>query len=141
MLFDFGCCSLAQEMIFVDHHMPYFRQHLITHPLSACLPFQCLFTVSLQGDQLLVPPPFSAALRALQPLCCMFFFSSLFIIQIFLLFFSQASVSLSRGYAGLSQGWLWEYCVPLICLPVGLLDVFQAGLVPTSGGTGVLLFS
>jgi hypothetical protein len=24
------------------------------------------------------------------------------------------------GYAGLSQGWLWGYCMPLICSPVGL---------------------
>jgi hypothetical protein len=25
-LFDFVCCSLAQEMSFVDHYLPYFRQ-------------------------------------------------------------------------------------------------------------------
>jgi hypothetical protein len=36
---DFGCCSLDQEMSFVDHYLPYFRQWLITHPLSACLSF------------------------------------------------------------------------------------------------------
>jgi hypothetical protein len=38
--FDFGCCSLAQEMSFVDHYLPYFRQQLITHLLLALLPFQ-----------------------------------------------------------------------------------------------------
>jgi hypothetical protein len=43
-LFDFGCCSLAQEMNFVDCYLPYFRQWLMTHLLSAILPFQPLFT-------------------------------------------------------------------------------------------------
>jgi hypothetical protein len=33
-LFDFGCCSLAQEMSFVVHYL------LITCLLSAFLPFQ-----------------------------------------------------------------------------------------------------
>jgi hypothetical protein len=27
---------------------------------------------------------------------------------------------MSRGYAGLSQGWLWEYYMQLICSPVRL---------------------
>jgi hypothetical protein len=31
-LFDFGCCSLAKEMSFVDCYLPYFRHWLITHP-------------------------------------------------------------------------------------------------------------
>jgi hypothetical protein len=38
--FDFGCCSLAQEISFVIHYLPYFKQWLITRPLSAFLPFQ-----------------------------------------------------------------------------------------------------
>jgi hypothetical protein len=37
--FDFGCCSLTQEMSFVDHYLPYFRKHLITGLLLALLPF------------------------------------------------------------------------------------------------------
>jgi hypothetical protein len=37
--FNFGCCSLAQEMHFVDHYLPYFRQWLITRLLLALLPF------------------------------------------------------------------------------------------------------
>jgi hypothetical protein len=41
--FDFECCSLAQEKSFVVHYLPCFRQWLITHLLSAFLPFQCLF--------------------------------------------------------------------------------------------------
>jgi hypothetical protein len=40
MLFDFGCCSLAQEMSFVDCYLPYFRPQLITRLLLALLPLQ-----------------------------------------------------------------------------------------------------
>jgi hypothetical protein len=48
-LFDFWCCSLAQEMSFVVHYLPCFRQWLITCLLSAFLP---LFT---DGSQRLAP--------------------------------------------------------------------------------------
>jgi hypothetical protein len=44
--FDFGCCSLAQEMSSVICYLPYFGEWLIVHLLSAFLPFQCLFTDS-----------------------------------------------------------------------------------------------
>jgi hypothetical protein len=70
MLFDFGCCSLAQEMSFVDHYLPYFRQQLITCSLLALLPFQLLFTESSCRYQLLAPPHFSGALSATLSLCC-----------------------------------------------------------------------
>jgi hypothetical protein len=50
VLFDFGCCSLAQKMSFVDCYLLYFRQQVITSPLLALLPFQPLFTESLGGD-------------------------------------------------------------------------------------------
>jgi hypothetical protein len=43
-------------MNFVDHYLSYFSQWLITHTLSARLPFQSLFTGSLCGDQLLALP-------------------------------------------------------------------------------------
>jgi hypothetical protein len=82
-LFDFGCCSLSQEMSFVPHYLPYFRQWLITHWLSVCLPFQSMFTESLHGDLILALLPSSGVLRAPCPLCCVFLFSSLFIIQVF----------------------------------------------------------
>jgi hypothetical protein len=108
-------------MSFVGCSLPYFSQWLITLPLSALLPFQSLITESSHGDQLLVPTPFCSGLTAPFPLCSMFLFSSLFIIQFFC--FYGAGVSLFRGYAGLSLGWLWEYHVMLICSPVGLLDV------------------
>jgi hypothetical protein len=87
-LFDFGCCSLTQEMSFANRYLPYFRQRLITNPLLALSHFQSLFTESLCGDQFLTPSPFSSVLRQPWPLCCVFFFSSLFIIQLgFLVFF------------------------------------------------------
>jgi hypothetical protein len=44
--FDFGCCSLAQEMISVIHYLSCFGEWLIVPPLSAFLPFWCLFTDS-----------------------------------------------------------------------------------------------
>jgi hypothetical protein len=98
-------------MSFVDRYLFYFRQQLIIHPLSALLPFQSLFTENSVGDKLLALPPFSGVLRAPGPLCCVFLFSSLFIIQFFL--GGGLEISLSRGYAGLFQGWLWEYCLML----------------------------
>jgi hypothetical protein len=65
----------------LDHYLVYFRQRLITHPLSAALPFQSLFTESSHGDQLLAPSAFSGAFTTPFPLCCMFLFSSFFIVQ------------------------------------------------------------
>jgi hypothetical protein len=100
--FDFGYSSLVQEMNFMDHYLPYFRQPLNTSLLSTCLPFQALFTESSCGDLLLVLPPFSSVLSAPCPFCCMFLFSSLFIIQFF--FFNRAASICPGDYAGLSQG-------------------------------------
>jgi hypothetical protein len=136
-LFDFGCCSLAQEKSFVDCYLPYFRQWLINHLLLAILPFQHLFTENLVGDQLLVPPPFSGALSVSCPLCCVIVFS-LLIIQFFCFlgfFFVEASV-FTRGYAGLTQGWLGEYHVTLSTCKFYLLNVSQAGLKLASGSGG-----
>jgi hypothetical protein len=100
-LFDFGCCSLSQKMSFVYHYLPYLRQWFITHLLSALLPFQSLFTLSLHGDQLLRPPPFSSALSAPHPLCCVFLFQFLVITHFFL---RGGEPVCPGGNAGLSQG-------------------------------------
>jgi hypothetical protein len=79
---------------------------------------------------------FSGTLTASLPTACSFSVPWL------LLFFLPGRGSVSpRGCAALSQRWLWEYCVMLICSPVGLLDVFQAVLLLVSGGAGVLLFA
>jgi hypothetical protein len=90
-----------------------FQQWLITHLLSALLPFQPLFTESSCSDRLLALPPFSSALTAPCPLCCVLVFSSLFI-QLFVLFCFVGWESVCPGgYAGLSWGWLGEYHVML----------------------------
>jgi hypothetical protein len=107
VLFDFGCCSLAQEMSFVV------RQQLITSLLSVLLPFQALFTESSLGDQLLAPPSFSCVFSASLPLCCVLVFSSLFLVQFFVLW-GPGELVCPGGYAGLSQGWLGKYCVMLV---------------------------
>jgi hypothetical protein len=62
VLFDFQCCSLAEEMSFVDCFLPYFRQQLITRPLSALLPFQALCNERSCRDHLLASFPFSGVL-------------------------------------------------------------------------------
>jgi hypothetical protein len=115
--FDFGCCSLAQEMSFVDRCLPYFRQWLITHLLSRPLPFQPLFTESLHEDQLLTPPPFSGVLTAPCPLCCVFLFSSLFIIQFF--FTEQRRGQSAQGAMLIYPRGGWGntvWCLVLTCL-------------------------
>jgi hypothetical protein len=95
-LFDLGCCSLAQEMSFVDCYLPYFRQWLITCLLSTLLPFQSLFTENSHGIQLFAPPPFTSALRAPHPLCCVSFSVPCLLFRFFF-FLRGQGVSLSRG--------------------------------------------
>jgi hypothetical protein len=119
MLFDFGCSSLAQEMIFVDCYLTYFRQWLITCLLLALLPFQPLFTESLCGDQLL-------ALGCFQQLCssavCYFSVSYLLFRSFFL---GGRVVSLPRGLClfipGVAGGILLYVWCSLVwsakCLP------------------------
>jgi hypothetical protein len=139
MLFDIGCSSLVQKTRFLDHYLPYFRQHLITCPLSTHLSFQALFTESSWGDQLLVLPPFSGALRAPCPLCCVFLFSFLFIIQVFF-FFAEWGISLSRGLCWFIPGV--AVGIPRAAYLLTLLVcVSQAVLELGSGGAGALLFS
>jgi hypothetical protein len=45
--------------------------HLL--PTVSCLLLQSVFTESLRGKQLLASPPFSGALKASCPLCCVTF--------------------------------------------------------------------
>jgi hypothetical protein len=100
----------------------------------------CLLNVPVEISSLLLPP-FSGALTAPCPLCCMFLFSSLFIIQGFLFhFFAGPGVNLSRG--------LWFIPGVAVGIPhdAYLLTCWSAGCLPSrwelaSGSTGVLLFS
>jgi hypothetical protein len=80
--------------------------------------------------------PASSALCSFSVPCLLFSF----VLFYFVFFVELGSVSL-RDYAGLSHGWLWEYRVMLICSPVGLLDVSQAGLEVAAGSWEALLFS
>jgi hypothetical protein len=67
-----------------------------------------------------------------------FLFNSLLIIQFWVVFFyllGRAPIC-PGSYAGLSQGWLWEYNMPLICSRVGLLNVSKTGLELTSANAG-----
>jgi hypothetical protein len=45
---------------------------------------------------------------------------TVFVVVVLVWSFGGERFSLSRGYAGLSQGWLWQYHVSLTCSPVGL---------------------
>jgi hypothetical protein len=88
------------------------------------------------------PSPFSSALRALRPLCCMFLFSSLFIIQVFLFCFlflqskgqtvQEAMLVYPRGSCGNITCCLFAHL--LVCIS-------HAGLEAASGSMGTLLFS
>jgi hypothetical protein len=140
VFFEFGCCSLAQEMRFLNHYLPYFRQWHITCLLSTLLPFHPLFTESSHADQLLAPLLFSGALITPHTLCCVLVFSSLFIVQDFLRVCVGGSVC-PGGYSGLSQGWLGEYCMMLGTHLLGMLNISQAGLKAAYCSVGALLFS
>jgi hypothetical protein len=143
VLFDFGCCSLAQEMSFMECYLPYFRQQLITSLLLALLPFQLLFTESSWRDQLLAPLSFPGVLSVTPPLCCVLVFSSLFIVQLFVfwVFFQRRVVSLPGGLCWFILGLAGLILLDAWCLLVGLLNVSQAGLEPVSGSATALLFS
>jgi hypothetical protein len=123
--FDFGCCSLAQEMSFVVHYMPCFRQCLSL----ACFWPSCLSSRNVQVEiSSLLPPPSQVYFQHFHLFCCVLV--SQFIVYCSVLFcfvFAGGSVC-PGGYAGLSQGWLGEYCVTLSAHLFGLPNVSQAGL-------------
>jgi hypothetical protein len=83
------------------------------------------------------PLPFSGMLKAPHPLCCVSFsISSLFSVSFS---FCRVKVTLSWSYARLSQGWLCEYRMLLICSPVGpcLPSRFGAGCIWRCGSSPV----
>jgi hypothetical protein len=142
----------------VNRSLPYFRQKCITRLLSAsyfcrlyllivhavsCLSppspvesvasqllLQALFTESLHGEQLLDPHPFSSVLNASRPLCCMSFSVPCLLFSVLVFFFEGWGSVCPGDYAGLFQGWPWEYRVLLICSPFGLR-------LPSRFGAGV----
>jgi hypothetical protein len=111
--------------------LAYFRQWLITCLLSSLLPFMPLFTESSHGDQLLAPPIFSGVLRASCTFCCMFLFSSLFIIQFFFFFcwsVGQSLQGLCCFIPGVAVG------IPYVTY---LLSIWSAECLPSYFGAGI----
>jgi hypothetical protein len=100
------------------------------HYWPSCLP-SSLFTDSSWGDQLHTPTP--SPLRFQCSLPCVLLFSSLFMFSLF--FFLWGGSVCTEGYAGLSQGWLGEYCVTLGTYLFVLPNVYQAGLKLVAGGS------
>jgi hypothetical protein len=127
--FDFGCCLLSANELCGPLSILF---QAVAYHLPAVEP--SAFPVFVYW-KFLAPTPFSSLLTAPCPLCCVFLFSSLLIIQIF---FARWGVSLPRGLCWFIPGVAVGI---LICSPVGLLDVSQVGLELVSGGMGALLFS
>jgi hypothetical protein len=91
-------------MSFVDRYLPYFWQQLISHLLSGPLPFSALFTESSQENQLCSPSPFSSALKAPHPLCCMSFSVSCLLSNFFLKGVGQTVQEIMLVYFSSSYG-------------------------------------
>jgi hypothetical protein len=109
---------------------------------ACCQPF-CLSNICLLKVVQRSAPcslTFSETLTTPCPLCCMFIFSFLFIVQFFFLL-DGWGVSLSRGLCWFVSGVAVRIQCDAWCSPFSLLDVSQAGLELASGGTGALLFS
>jgi hypothetical protein len=136
----------------VNSYLPYFKQWLICHLLSAGFFRLCLLKVSkdscpfplLRGSGFSAlyfsrpcllkvqaapcPSPLLLCAQSTLPSLLHVLFCSL-LFSLFVFFVGWGSVC-PGGYSGLSQGWLWEYFVPLICSPVGvrLPSTFGAGV-------------
>jgi hypothetical protein len=115
--FDFRCCSLAQEMSFVDHYLPYFMQRLITHPLSALLPFQPFLLKVCAEIRSLLSPFLWCTYSIPPPLLCVSF---QFHVYSVIYFFLQGGVNLSRGLCWFIPGVTGVIPHDTWCLPVGL---------------------
>jgi hypothetical protein len=83
------------------------------------------------------PSPFSGALTAPRPLCCVLVFSSLFIVQFF---FCRVGGQFARGAMLVYPRGGWGntvWCLVLTCWSAGCLP---AGLEPVSGGVAAFCF-
>jgi hypothetical protein len=79
--FDFGCCSLAQEISFVDCYLSYSGSGLSpTCYWPSCLSSLCSLIVHNEISSF--PLPFlPCSFRVPTPLCCVLVFGSLFIVK------------------------------------------------------------
>jgi hypothetical protein len=134
-LFFFGCCSLISRWDLRTAICPISDSILLpAHSQSFCLSRLCLLKVCVEISSFILPP--SLVYSDHHPLCCMFLFCSLFIIQVFLWGGVQsvqgAMLVLPRGSCGNTTCYLFAHL--LVC-------VSQAALEPASGGAGAFLFS
>jgi hypothetical protein len=127
-------------MSFVHCYLPYFRQWLITLPLSALLPFQPLFTeICMEINSLLLPPSLMCS-EYPTPSAEYSFSVHCLLLSFFLILFLW-----SRGQS--VQGAMLVYsknsCGVTAChlLAHLLVCISQAGFELASGGVGALLFS
>jgi hypothetical protein len=127
-LFDFGCCSLAQEMIFVIYYLPCFREWFITHSVLAFLHFQYFFTDSLQRLAPCPIPLLWCTLKSYPSAVLVLVYSLLFIVQLFVCLFLQGGSFCPGGCADLSWRWLGEFHVTHGAHLFGLQNVSQAYL-------------
>jgi hypothetical protein len=140
------CFSIWQSSLTLDfaHWLRIWALWIVTCPISGsglspaccwhfCLSSHCLLKFTQRSAT--CPYPFSSALSEflLSLLCASF----QFIVYYSVFFFYWRGVSVCPvGYAGLSQGWLGEYCLTLGTNLLSLLNVSQAGLEPVSSGGG-----
>jgi hypothetical protein len=124
--------------------VPLFSLCWMPSPLQACwvgphphlLLQACLFTVCMEKcpSPILwqsMPHreghfPLTPELRAPCPLCYIFFSIACLLFSCWFFFFAVQRLVCPGGYAGFSQGWLWEYCVTLVCSPAGLPSRLRA---------------
>jgi hypothetical protein len=127
--FDFGCCSLAQEMLFVDSYLPYFRQWLITrHCQPICLSNLCLLKVRIEISSLpLSSPP--VHLEHTSPSVCVPF---QFLVYYSGFFCGVGSISVSRGLC-----WFISGVAVGIPHAAYLLTCWSTRYLPSRFGTGV----
>jgi hypothetical protein len=114
-----------------------FQSVAYQHPAVDPSVFPAFFIESLYGDLFLDLPSFSFALIEPLALCCVLVFSSLFIVQCFFffgfVFVCQVVVSLPRVLCWFIPGTAGGIPRDTWCSPVGLPNVYQAGLEPASG--------
>jgi hypothetical protein len=130
--FDFECCSLAQEMSYVDHYLPYFRQWFITCPLLALVTWLsslCLLNVWMEISSLPFPPSLVCLQYSVPSAVCSFLVPCL--LCSFFFFCRVGGQSVQRLY------WF----IPRVAVQHLVLTCWSARCLPNrSGDAGALLF-
>jgi hypothetical protein len=89
----------------------------------------CLLKVCMEFSSLLLPPSLVHSKHPALSAACPFQFLVYSVVFLFCFLWDRGQ-SCPGGYAGLSQWWLWDYSILLICSPVGLhlLRRFQSSV-------------